>query len=209
MTTLPTHTAQSNQSCDGFPPSWPSGSGPTEVGIPQKQGSLWTELNVIITGNLFGGNHGPLHTFGCIQWECELFNGRPKARCYQFDIQGHHFRNKNPQVHHIVFDITYDIRPDIIPDFMRFADDRVRCVHTFFHALVMDGAEVAAALLCDVNQCPVCTCPHSGLDRTDISYPYCDTKTVKRSVEEAHSEHFDEDCEVKELHWEEVSYYCI
>jgi hypothetical protein len=46
--------------------------------------------------NLVGGNHGHLHTFGCIQWECELFNGRPKARCYPFDIQGHHFRNNNP-----------------------------------------------------------------------------------------------------------------
>ncbi len=36
--------------------------------------------------NLVGGNHGHLHTFGCIQLECELFNGRPKARCYPFDI---------------------------------------------------------------------------------------------------------------------------
>ncbi len=25
-----------------------------------------------------------------------------------------------------------------------------------YHVLVMDGAEVAAALLCDVNQCLVC-----------------------------------------------------
>ena len=72
-----------------------------ELGIPQKQGSLWTasELNAIITGNLVGGDHGHLHTFGCIQWECELFNGRPKARCYPFDIEGHCFRNKKPQVH--------------------------------------------------------------------------------------------------------------
>ena len=51
--------------------------------------------------NLVGGNHGHLHTFGCIQWECELFKGRPKAQCYPFDIQGHHFWNKNPQVHFI------------------------------------------------------------------------------------------------------------
>ena len=29
MTTLPTHTAQRTQFCDGFQPSWPSGSGPT------------------------------------------------------------------------------------------------------------------------------------------------------------------------------------
>jgi hypothetical protein len=51
--------------------------------------------------NLIGGNHGHLHTFGCIQWECELFNGRPKALCYSLDIQGHHFLNKNPKVHFI------------------------------------------------------------------------------------------------------------
>ena len=71
-----------------------------ELGIPQKQGSLWTasELNAIITGNLIGGDHGHLQTFGCIQWECERFNGRPKALCYPFDIDGHRFRNKNPQV---------------------------------------------------------------------------------------------------------------
>ena len=28
----------------------------------------------------------------------EGFNGRPKARCYPFDIQGHRFRNRNPKV---------------------------------------------------------------------------------------------------------------
>ncbi len=105
--------------------------------------------------------------------------------------------------------------PDIIPDivnyllcsrdiYLRFADDRVHCIRT---SLVMNGAEVAAALLCDVNQCPVCTYPHSELDRTDISYPYFDTETVKRSVDEARSEHLDEDCEVKEWHGDEVSYF--
>ena len=50
-----------------------------ELKIPEKQGDLWTatELNAIITGNLVGGPHCHLHTFGCIQWECELFHGRP------------------------------------------------------------------------------------------------------------------------------------
>ena len=50
-----------------------------ELNIPDKQGPLWTavELNTIITGNLVGGPPGHLHTFGCIQWENELFNGRP------------------------------------------------------------------------------------------------------------------------------------
>ena len=53
--------------------------------------------------------------------------------------------------------------------YLRFDDGVVRLCSAFYHLLVMDGAEVAAALLCDVNQCPVCTCPHSELDRTDRS----------------------------------------
>ena len=72
----------------------------------------------------------------------------------------------------------------------------------------MDGVEVAAALLCDVNQCPVCTCPHSELDQTNTSYPYCDSETVKRAVEEARSEHLDEDSgEIKDRHRDEVGKY--
>ncbi len=61
--------------------------------------------------------------------------------------------------------------------------------------LVMDGAEVAAALLCDVNrhQCPVCICPHGELDRTDFSYPYRDTQSVKTAVDAARAEHLDDD----------------
>ena len=78
---------------------------------------MWTvtKLNAVLTGNLVGGPHGHLHTFGCIQWVCELFNGRPKARCYPFDMPGHRFRNKNPKVTptythiHIYCDISYTI----------------------------------------------------------------------------------------------------
>ena len=62
---------------------------------------------------------------------------------------------------HIIADINQLCSRDI---YLRFADDIVRCSRCFFHVLVMDGAEVAAALLCDVNQCTVCTCPHSELD---------------------------------------------
>ncbi len=63
------------------------------LNLPPKQDVLWAaaELNTIITGNLVGGSHGHLHTFACIQWECDLFNGRSKARCYPFSIQGHRF----------------------------------------------------------------------------------------------------------------------
>jgi hypothetical protein len=77
-------------------------------------------LNSIITGNLVGCPHCHLHTFCCIQWECELVHGRPKARCYPFDIQGHQFWNKNPKVKtynmkskDIVYDIAYNIVSDI------------------------------------------------------------------------------------------------
>ncbi len=69
--------------------------------------------------------------------------------------------------------------------------ETVRLIRAFYHVLVMDGAEVAAALLCDVNQCPVCTCPRSELDQTDVAYPYRDTESVKRAVSAARSEHLD------------------
>ena len=68
----------------------------SELGIPLKTDlSKWNpaELNTILKQNLVPCRHGTGHlrTFGCIQWECELFNGRPKARCYPFDLDGHRF----------------------------------------------------------------------------------------------------------------------
>ena len=62
-------------------------------------------------------------------------------------------------------------------------------------------------LLHDVNQCPVCTCPHSELDQTDVAYPYRDTESVKRAVIAARSEHLDADGEVKDRHKEEVAHF--
>ncbi len=44
-----------------------------------------------------------LQTFGCIQWECELYSGRPKARGYPFNMKGHRFRGKKCQVHHMIW----------------------------------------------------------------------------------------------------------
>ena len=78
-----------------------------QLGIAPKQGQKWSvqELNNILLNNLVecrspnkGEGTGHLRTFGGVQWECELFNGRPKARCYPFDINGHRFRNRTPQV---------------------------------------------------------------------------------------------------------------
>jgi hypothetical protein len=66
-----------------------------ELCIPPKQGLEWTveELNAILENNLVPSHNGrgQLRTFCCIQWECELYSGRPKARCYPFNLSGHRF----------------------------------------------------------------------------------------------------------------------
>ncbi len=77
-----------------------------ELCIPPKRGLEWTagELNAILESNLVPNHNGKgqLRTFCCIQWECEICSGRPKARCYPFNLSGHRFRRKNHQVFHII-----------------------------------------------------------------------------------------------------------
>ena len=50
--------------------------------IPAKSGDKWSveELNNILVKNLVpcGPNGGHLRTFGTIQWECDLYKGRPR-----------------------------------------------------------------------------------------------------------------------------------
>ena len=73
-----------------------------QLQIPPKRNLEWTagELNAILENNLVPSHNGKgqLRTFCCIQWECELYSGRPKARCYPFNMKGHRFRGKNCQV---------------------------------------------------------------------------------------------------------------
>ena len=106
---------------------------------------------------------------------------------------------------HIIADLNRLCSSDI---YLRFADGVVRHCRAFYHLLVMDGAEVAAALLCDVNQCPVCTCPRSELDSTDRSYPFRDTESLKEAVNAARDEHLDEEGRVLPRHKEEVLNIC-
>jgi hypothetical protein len=98
---------------------------------------------------------------------------------------------------HIIADINELCSKNM---YLRFADGQVRCSRAFYHLLVMDGHEVDAALMCDVNQCPVCTCPHSKLDWTDVSFPYRNTESVKAAVRAAQEEHLDEDGKVLDGH---------
>jgi hypothetical protein len=83
--------------------AWISDNHGQELGIPPKGGLEWTagELNAILENNLVlsQGGKGQLRTFCCIQWECECYSGRPKARCYPFNLAGHRFRGKNRQVY--------------------------------------------------------------------------------------------------------------
>ena len=71
-----------------------------EQQILPKRDVEWTagELNAILENNRVPshGGKGELRTFGCIQWECELYSGRPKAQCYQFNLKGHSFRGRIP-----------------------------------------------------------------------------------------------------------------
>ena len=72
-----------------------------DLGIaPKGNADGWTvgELNTILENNIVPGAKGHLRTFGCIEWESAVFNGRPKARCYPFDLPKHRFRGKNLQV---------------------------------------------------------------------------------------------------------------
>ena len=105
---------------------------------------------------------------------------------------------------HVIADLNELCSKDI---YIRFADNRIRLSRAFFHVLVLDGAEVAAATMCDTRQCPVCTCPHNELDRTDVAYPYRHTEEVRAKVEAARREHLDDEGRVKDRHQTKVRSY--
>ena len=61
----------------------------TELRIPAKKEAKWTagELNQILANKIVPNRDGGhLNTFTTLQWECKHYNGRPKARCYPFDL---------------------------------------------------------------------------------------------------------------------------
>ena len=57
----------------------------------------WTpaELNHILYEHVVDG---ALTTFGCVEWESQLFRGVMCARCYPFNLQKKRFHSMNPQV---------------------------------------------------------------------------------------------------------------
>ena len=75
-----------------------------ELGFPDKQDpDKWrvSELNNILQKHVVPDRNGcALHTFGCLEWESELYRGIMRARCYPFKMPKCRFHKMNPQVHH-------------------------------------------------------------------------------------------------------------
>ena len=74
-----------------------------ELGFPDKlDATKWSvaELNSILqTHVVCGRDCCALHTFGCLEWESELYRGVMRARCYPFNMRGHRFHGLKRQVH--------------------------------------------------------------------------------------------------------------
>ena len=74
-----------------------------DLGFPDKadprRGWTPTELNNILDRHVVRDRNGcALRTFGCIEWESEVYRGVMRARCYPFKMPKHTFRGTNPQV---------------------------------------------------------------------------------------------------------------
>lgn len=78
-----------------------------ELGFPDKadprRGSTPAELNSILQNHVVRDRNGcSLTTFGCVEWESELYRGIMRARCYPWNMPGHRFHKMNPQVCKVV-----------------------------------------------------------------------------------------------------------
>ena len=74
-----------------------------ELGFPDKADPRrgWTpaELNSILQNHVVRNRAGcALTTFGCVEWESELYRGVMCARCYPWNMPKHCFHEMNPQV---------------------------------------------------------------------------------------------------------------
>ncbi len=81
-----------------------------ELGFPDKAdkraqpGSGWTpaELNRILHEHVVSDE---LITFGCVEWQSQLFRGTMRARCYPFDMLKKSFHGFNPKVCEYTLDV--------------------------------------------------------------------------------------------------------
>jgi hypothetical protein len=80
---------------------------------------------------------------------------------------------------------------------IHFADDKMWNSRDFLSSFCEIWSWMAPRWLLHFSEimstnslCAVCTCPHSELDWTDVSYPYHNTESVKRNVDAAQSGHY-------------------
>ena len=74
-----------------------------KLGFPDKNNPrrAWTpsELNRILHNHVVRNQDGcALTTFGCVEWESELYRGVMRARCYPWKMPKHSFHRMNPQI---------------------------------------------------------------------------------------------------------------
>ena len=60
-----------------------------------QQGGTAAELNRILHDHVVGGEST---TFGCVEWQSQLFRRAMRARCYPFDMPKRHFHGFNTKV---------------------------------------------------------------------------------------------------------------
>ena len=82
---------------------WIANNMQDELGFPDKNDPRrgWTpaELNSILQNHVVRNRDGcALTTFGCVEWESELYRGVMRARCYPWKMPKHRFHKMNPQV---------------------------------------------------------------------------------------------------------------
>jgi len=82
---------------------WIANNMQDELGFPDKADPRrgWTpaELNSILQNHVVRNRDGcALTTFGCVEWESELYRGVMRARCYPWNMPKHRFHKMNPQV---------------------------------------------------------------------------------------------------------------
>ena len=82
---------------------WITNNMQDELGFPDKADPRrgWTpaELNSILQNHVVRNRDGcALTTFGCVEWESELYRGVMRARCYPWKMPKHRFHKMNPQV---------------------------------------------------------------------------------------------------------------
>ena len=100
---------------------------------------------------------------------------------------------------HLVADQVHDNFSTCSTDrHFRFADKVVRRRRGFWHLLSLDGAWIAAATTCCIDNCPSCECPKSELANTEASWQLRTVREVKQAVDAARAQLLNADGTVKE-----------